>query len=132
MAYSLMAGGKRLRPILCMAGAELAGAGPETVLPTACALEFIHTYSLIHDDLPSMDDDDLRRGGAHLPRQVRRGPPRCWPGDGLLTEAFDIIADQARTHPAETVLRVSSLMRQGLRGSGAWSGARWPTCGPRT
>jgi len=62
MRYSLFAGGKRLRPILCIAGAEAVGGEGRAVLPVACALELIHTYSLIHDDLPVMDDDDLRRG----------------------------------------------------------------------
>ncbi|HUU80263.1 MAG TPA: polyprenyl synthetase family protein, partial [Acidobacteriota bacterium] len=62
MKYSLFAGGKRLRPILCMAGAEAVGGNETDVLPVACALELIHTYSLIHDDLPVMDDDQLRRG----------------------------------------------------------------------
>ena len=62
MRYSLFAGGKRLRPILCMAGADAVGGEERAVLPVACALELIHTYSLIHDDLPVMDDDDLRRG----------------------------------------------------------------------
>jgi geranylgeranyl diphosphate synthase type II len=62
MRYSLFAGGKRLRPILCLAGAEAVGGDLSEALPVACALEMIHTYSLIHDDLPAMDDDDLRRG----------------------------------------------------------------------
>jgi len=62
MTYSLFAGGKRLRPILCIGGAEAVGAEGRTVLPFACSLELIHTYSLIHDDLPVMDNDDLRRG----------------------------------------------------------------------
>ena len=62
MTYSLFAGGKRLRPILCIAGAEAVGGEGRTVLPVACALELVHTYSLIHDDLPVMDNDDLRRG----------------------------------------------------------------------
>ena len=62
MRYSLMANGKRLRPILCIAAAEAAGGQTSTVIPAACALEMIHTYSLIHDDLPAMDNDDLRRG----------------------------------------------------------------------
>src|SRR5512139_3654715 len=60
--YSLFAGGKRLRPILCLAAADVLGAAHEPVFPTACALEMIHTYSLINDDLPAMDDDDFRRG----------------------------------------------------------------------
>src|SRR5439155_27321689 len=62
MAYSLMAGGKRLRPILALAACEAVGALPEEALDAACAVEFVHTYSLIHDDLPAMDDDDFRRG----------------------------------------------------------------------
>ncbi|HSR36136.1 MAG TPA: polyprenyl synthetase family protein, partial [Desulfurivibrionaceae bacterium] len=62
MQYSLFAGGKRVRPILCLAAAEALGAEPKPLLPLACALECIHTYSLIHDDLPAMDNDDLRRG----------------------------------------------------------------------
>ncbi|MBI1893343.1 MAG: polyprenyl synthetase family protein, partial [Candidatus Rokubacteria bacterium] len=62
MRYSVFAGGKRLRPILVIAAAEVAGGAMEPVLPTACAFELIHTYSLIHDDLPAMDDDDFRRG----------------------------------------------------------------------
>src|SRR5947209_8438768 len=62
MRYSLFAGGKRLRPILCLAAAEACGGAPEPALPFACAVECIHTYSLIHDDLPCMDDDDMRRG----------------------------------------------------------------------
>ena len=62
MRYSVQAGGKRLRPILVIAGAEAVGGAPSLVMETACAMEMIHTYSLIHDDLPAMDDDDLRRG----------------------------------------------------------------------
>src|SRR5262245_21805586 len=62
MRYSVMAGGKRLRPALALMAAEACGAHPDVALPAACALEMIHTYSLVHDDLPAMDDDDLRRG----------------------------------------------------------------------
>jgi geranylgeranyl diphosphate synthase, type II len=62
MAYSLMAGGKRIRPVLCIAACEMFGGSQETAMPTAVALEMIHTMSLIHDDLPSMDNDDMRRG----------------------------------------------------------------------
>src|SRR4051794_36928263 len=66
MRYSLLAGGKRLRPILALAACEAVGSPPEAALDVACALEFIHTYSLIHDDLPAMDDDDFRRGRPTL------------------------------------------------------------------
>ena len=98
--YSLMAGGKRLRPILCMAGAAAVGGSEEDVLPAACALECIHTYSLIHDDLPFMDDDDLRRGQP-TNHKVFGEAIALLAGDGLLTEAFRILARPgARTGPA--------------------------------
>ena len=72
MAYSLMAGGKRIRPVLCIAACEMFGGSQDTAMPTAVALEMIHTMSLIHDDLPSMDNDDLRRGKPtnHVSRSV--------------------------------------------------------------
>ena len=73
MRYSVLGGGKRLRPVLCLMAAEACGGDPDAALPAACALEMVHTYSLIHDDLPAMDDDDLRRGPADLPQGVRRG-----------------------------------------------------------
>jgi geranylgeranyl diphosphate synthase, type II len=90
MRYSLFAGGKRLRPILCMAGAEAVGGSGRDVLPVACALELIHTYSLIHDDLPVMDDDDLRRGKP-TNHKVFGEPIALLAGDGLLTEAFSVM-----------------------------------------
>jgi geranylgeranyl diphosphate synthase type II len=95
MHYSLMAGGKRLRPILCLAGAEAVGGDPGEALPVACALEMIHTYSLIHDDLPAMDDDDLRRGRPTCHKQYDEATA-ILAGDGLLTEAFRLLADTAR------------------------------------
>ena len=73
MRYSLLAGGKRIRPVLGLATARSSGSSPQSVLPAAAAIELIHTYSLIHDDLPAMDDDELRRGRADLARRVRRG-----------------------------------------------------------
>lgn len=94
MHYSLFAGGKRLRPILCLAAAEAVGGGPEEALPLACALEMIHTYSLIHDDLPSMDDDDLRRGQPTCHKQFDEATA-ILAGDGLLTEAFYTLAAAA-------------------------------------
>jgi len=90
MRYSLFAGGKRLRPILCIAGAEAVGGKETDVLPVACALELIHTYSLIHDDLPMMDDDDLRRGKPSS-HKVFGEAVAMLAGDGLLTEAFNLI-----------------------------------------
>ncbi len=92
MTYSLFAGGKRLRPILCMASASIVGGLEENVLPVACALECIHTYSLIHDDLPAMDDDDLRRGKP-TNHKVFGDAIALLSGDGLLTEAFRLMAE---------------------------------------
>jgi geranylgeranyl diphosphate synthase type II len=94
MRYSVMAGGKRLRPILVIAGAEAVGGGAEAVMPTACALEMIHTYSLIHDDLPAMDDDDYRRGRL-TNHKVFGEAIAILAGDALLTLAFELIARSA-------------------------------------
>lgn len=91
MNYSLFAGGKRLRPILCIAGAEAVGGDAKDVLPVACALELIHTYSLIHDDLPAMDNDDLRRGKP-TNHKVFGEAMAILAGDALLTEAFSMLA----------------------------------------
>jgi len=91
MRYSLMAGGKRLRPILVLLAAEACGADPRDALPAACAVEMIHTYSLIHDDLPAMDDDDLRRGQPTS--HVAFGEATAiLAGDALLTRAFEVLA----------------------------------------
>ena len=92
MRYSLFAGGKRLRPILCLAAAHAVGGKIEAAMPAACALEMIHTYSLIHDDLPAMDDDDLRRGKptSHV---VFGEAIAILAGDALLTEAFVLLSD---------------------------------------
>ncbi len=87
MRYSLLAGGKRIRPILCMAASEACGGGRRIVTPIACALEMIHTFSLIHDDLPAMDDDDLRRG-VPTNHKVFGEAVAILAGDGLVTEAF--------------------------------------------
>lgn len=96
MRYSLFAGGKRLRPILCTCGAEAVGVSAERVLPVACALELIHTYSLIHDDLPLMDDDDLRRGKP-TNHKVFGEAIALLAGDGLLTEAFSLLTSPHAT-----------------------------------
>ena len=91
MRYSVMAGGKRLRPILVIAGAEAVGGDGQLVMPTACALELIHTYSLIHDDLPAMDDDDYRRGRL-TNHKVFGEAIAILAGDALLTLALELIA----------------------------------------
>ncbi len=92
MRYSLFAGGKRLRPILCLAAAEACGGLTKSALPLACALECIHTYSLIHDDLPSMDNDDFRRGRPTCHKVFGDGIA-VLAGDALLTIAFEIAAE---------------------------------------
>jgi geranylgeranyl diphosphate synthase type II len=92
MRYSVFAGGKRLRPVLVIAGAEAVGGTAERVLPTACAMEMIHTYSLIHDDLPAMDNDDYRRGRP-TSHKVFGEAMAILAGDGLLTHAFRLLAD---------------------------------------
>lgn len=91
MKYSLLAGGKRLRPMLCLASCEAVGGDRTLAMPAACALEFIHTYSLIHDDLPAMDDDTMRRGRPTLHVVAGEGMA-ILAGDGLLTEAFALLA----------------------------------------
>ncbi len=104
MRYSVMAGGKRLRPILVIAGAEAVNGTPETVMPTACALELIHTYSLIHDDLPAMDDDDYRRGRL-TNHKVFGEAIAILAGDALLTLAFKLVADNTALVNDSRVLR---------------------------
>jgi geranylgeranyl diphosphate synthase type II len=99
MGYSLLAGGKRLRPVLVLLACEACDGDVEAALPAACAVEMIHTYSLIHDDLPAMDDDDLRRGRPT--NHVQFGEAQAiLAGDGLLTLAFEILARDIK--PAET------------------------------
>ncbi len=95
MRYSLLAGGKRLRPILCLTTCELMGGTLEMSLPTACALEMIHTMSLIHDDLPAMDNDDYRRGKL-TNHKVYGEDIAILAGDALLSYAFEYVATQTR------------------------------------
>jgi geranylgeranyl diphosphate synthase type II len=111
MQYSLFAGGKRLRPILCLAGAESVGAQSQALLPIACSLELIHTYSLIHDDLPAMDNDDLRRGRP-TNHKVFGEAVALLAGDGLLTEAFRLMAQMTLPDwiPPRALLRSIGLI----------------------
>ena len=95
MRYSVLGGGKRLRPVLCLMAAEACGGDPDAALPAACALEMVHTYSLIHDDLPAMDDDDLRRGRPTCHKAFDEATA-ILAGDGLLTLAFEVIARHVR------------------------------------
>jgi geranylgeranyl diphosphate synthase type II len=107
MRYSLFAGGKRLRPILCLAAAEACGGKIDNALPLACALECIHTYSLVHDDLPSMDNDDFRRGRATCHKVFGNGIA-VLAGDALLTVAFEIVS---RAKPTSRY-KMSILLRE--------------------
>lgn len=114
--YSLMAGGKRIRPALTLAFCRLFGGDPEAALPYACALEMIHTYSLIHDDLPCMDDDDLRRGKPTNHR-VYGEAMALLAGDALLTDAFALAAENPKQSGAVNARAVSILSRAaGSRG----------------
>ncbi len=115
MRYSLLAGGKRLRPILCLASCELAGGTAEMAMPTACAVEMIHTMSLIHDDLPAMDNDDYRRGKL-TNHKVYGEDIAILAGDGLLSYAFEFIATKTENVPPQQVLQVIAHL---ARASGA-------------
>jgi geranylgeranyl diphosphate synthase, type II len=111
LRYSLLGGGKRIRPVLCLATGEALGRDPRDFLPVACSLELVHTFSLVHDDLPALDDDDLRRGqpSAH----VRFGEGvAILAGDALLTEAFRL----ALTYPTPDAARELALATIGMIG----------------
>ncbi|MBD1897516.1 geranylgeranyl diphosphate synthase CrtE [Coleofasciculus sp. FACHB-129] len=121
MRYSLLAGGKRLRPILCLASCELAGGTLEMAMPTACALEMVHTMSLIHDDLPAMDNDDYRRGKL-TNHKVYGEDIAILAGDGLLTYAFEFIASNTQNVPAERVLQVIAQLAKAVGAAGLVGG----------
>ena len=106
--YSAMAGGKRLRPVIVLEFCRLCGGDIEKALPFACALEMIHTYSLIHDDLPCMDNDDLRRGRPTCHKAFDEATA-VLAGDGLLTAAFET-ASAAKDVPAETIVRCIRIL----------------------
>lgn len=105
MRYSVEAGGKRLRPTLALLAADACGAQAETAMPVACALEMIHTYSLIHDDLPCMDDDDLRRGRPTCHKAFDEATALL-AGDALLTLAFETIARDVKPEVAGECVRI--------------------------
>ena len=117
MRYSLFSGGKRIRPILAIASGEAVGAPVARVLPFACALEMIHSYSLVHDDLPAMDDDDLRRGKPTNHVVFGEGIAML-AGDGLLTEAFRVMADAALRPGQDRTAAVRALQEIAI-GAGA-------------
>lgn len=110
MLYSISAGGKRLRPILALAVVESFQKDPQTVLDAACAIEFVHTYSLIHDDLPSMDNDDYRRGKP-TSHKVFGEAQAILAGDALLTESFALITDNKYLDADQKVRLLSVLSR---------------------
>ena len=120
MRYSLFAGGKRLRPILLMAAAEAVGADGQRFLQSACALEMIHTYSLIHDDLPAMDDDDYRRGRLTKHKVFGEGMA-VLAGDGLLTLAFETLLSQPGVTP-DVLVRVTREVAQAAGPAGMVGG----------
>ncbi|HKP86088.1 MAG TPA: farnesyl diphosphate synthase [Blastocatellia bacterium] len=105
MRYSLLGGGKRLRPTLVLAAGEAFGSETEDLMPAACAIEMIHTYSLIHDDLPAMDNDDLRRGRPTCHKAFGEAVA-ILAGDALLTQAFRVLASDAPARNAERQVRV--------------------------
>jgi geranylgeranyl diphosphate synthase type II len=108
MRYSLLAGGKRIRPVLALATARAIGSEPSSVLPAAAAIELIHTYSLIHDDLPAMDDDELRRGRptSHV---VYGENVAILAGDGLFAEALRLISERQDGPPERVVVALRTL-----------------------
>jgi geranylgeranyl diphosphate synthase, type II len=121
MRYSLLAGGKRLRPILCLASCEAIGGNLELAMPTACALEMIHTMSLIHDDLPAMDDDDYRRGKL-TNHKVYGEDIAILAGDGLLAYAFEYIATQTQGVSADRVLKAIAHLARAVGADGLVGG----------
>ncbi|MEA5623045.1 geranylgeranyl diphosphate synthase CrtE [Nostoc sp. UHCC 0251] len=122
MRYSLLAGGKRVRPILCLATCEMIGGTIEMAMPTACAVEMIHTMSLIHDDLPAMDNDDYRRGKL-TNHKVYGEDVAILAGDGLLALAFEFVAIQTPQNvKRELVLQVIARLGRALGAAGLVGG----------
>lgn len=121
MRYSLLAGGKRLRPVLCLATCELTGGTVEMAMPTACALEMIHTMSLIHDDLPAMDNDDYRRGKL-TNHKVFGEDVAILAGDGLLSYAFEHVVLETQHVPPERLLRIVALLGHAVGAAGLVGG----------
>ncbi|NET50836.1 MAG: polyprenyl synthetase family protein [Merismopedia sp. SIO2A8] len=121
MRYSLLAGGKRLRPILCLATCEMLGGSLDAAMPTACALEMIHTMSLIHDDLPAMDNDDYRRGKL-TNHKVYGEAIAILAGDGLLAYAFEFVATQTKSIAADRLVRVLAKLGRAVGAAGLVGG----------
>lgn len=115
MRYSVLGGGKRVRPILALAACDAVGGSMDAVMPTACAIEFIHAFSLIHDDLPSLDNDDLRRGKP-TNHKVFGAAIAILAGDALLAFAFQTITDHTHGVPADVTLEVIRRISAGTGG----------------
>lgn len=118
MRYSLLAGGKRIRPVLTLAYADILGVDRDFVMPFACALEMIHTYSLIHDDLPAMDNDDLRRGRPTCHIKFDEATA-ILAGDALLNKAFEVMAEACNKMPDSLKARGIAMMAQVGKCSGS-------------
>ena len=121
MRYSLLGSGKRLRPILCLASCELAGGTVAMALPTACALEMVHTMSLIHDDLPAMDNDDYRRGRL-TNHKIYGEAIAILSGDGLLAYAFEWLVRQTQGVPPTNLLEVVARLGHAVAATGLVGG----------
>jgi geranylgeranyl diphosphate synthase, type II len=121
MRYSLLAGGKRLRPILCLTTCEMLGGTAAMAMPTACALEMIHTMSLIHDDLPAMDNDDYRRGKL-TNHKVYGEDIAILAGDGLLAYAFEYVAKETKQVPSDRILAVIAKLGRAVGAAGLVGG----------
>ena len=121
MRYSLLSGGKRLRPVLCLATCEMLGGIIDIAMPTACALEMIHTMSLIHDDLPAMDNDDYRRGNM-TNHKIYGEDIAILAGDGLLAYAFEHIAMQTENVPPQRILQVIAKLGRAVGAAGLVGG----------
>ena len=121
MEYSLMAGGKRIRPILVLESCRMCGGDPAQAMDFACALEMVHTYSLIHDDLPAMDNDDLRRGRP-TNHKVYGEATAILAGDALLTDAFGFMASTVKDLPAGRVLEALASVSSAAGSAGMVGG----------
>jgi geranylgeranyl diphosphate synthase type II len=121
MRYAVLSGGKRLRPVLCVVAAEICGGTLDDVLPAACAIELIHAQSLVHDDLPAIDDDELRRGRPTC--HVKFGEAQAiLAGDALLALAFEIFATERALVPADRVLEALELLARAVGRDGMAAG----------
>jgi geranylgeranyl diphosphate synthase type II len=113
MGYAVLGDGKRLRPVLCGTGAEICGGTLESVMPTACAIELIHAFSLVHDDLPALDDDDLRRGRPSCHVQFGEAVA-ILTGDALFAKAFALLVEQRKLSRPKRVLQAIEVVTAAL------------------